>query len=266
MKNNKKKNKKVLPETPVLFKKTKAWLKNLCRKVWNMPPVGKKRYVIPIVIYIVLNINIVVQTIMVEPRLGSYPCLSEACLDRAYQHFPNLIGLNAWLLTTSAVIVAVLSLRVNVSNLKTNRKTSLFNNHIGNFKFFSEHIMRYISTRSHVNSKDVDISYLYYLMFPESTSGFYDVSKEYSNIVSRIRKYLITTSNSSKNSGPFDYRTHQNRMIKELGSLGISVVNMHKKDFFLVERELFDLIDSVTKTFTGLSNKHYLTTVDIHYN
>lgn len=219
-----------------------------------------------LVIYFVTNIGIIMHGFMTDESLSFSWCISEKCLNIFSQNFQTIISLNSWLITTSAIFIAAYSLKISISSLEQSKQSNILNNHINNLKFFSEHVEKQLQKSSRIKSTDIEIQDLYFSIFPGSAKGDHKVAATYSRNVKRFRQYIISISNSTKrNESSFDYRKHQNEIIKYAKNFHITLVNLHRKDFFYVEESIFELIDSLTKTFTTIDSSHYLTNIDIHY-
>ncbi|QPG05734.1 hypothetical protein IT774_00080 [Salinimonas marina] len=186
-------------------------------------------------------------------------------MDALNGDFSNIITLTQWVITTSAIAIAAVSLKLSQASFEQSKKNNQFNNHISNKKFFSDHIIRELESLSYVSRSTVDINKYYHFMFPKSADGIFDLNENYENSLLAIRKYLIQTSNQAKKPGAFNYKKHQAKIASSLKDFGFDLVRLSRRDFNLVEEEIFKLVDSVTMLMTSYQKSHMLTEIDIHY-
>lgn len=198
-------------------------------------------------------------------------CVTEKCLGVVLEEFPNLISFYIGYLKFVPLLIASASLYVASSNYKLSVKNSSITNHINNFKLFSDFISEKLAQKRYINSADVDVHYLYSLIFPDSKLGDISASEEYLKEVKRIRMYLIKASSLGKKSGrstSFNYEEHQRKMIKLFNALGFSVDKNHRNDFYFVEDDIFELIDKITLLFANKSFRNpefLLEKINRHY-
>lgn len=216
-------------------------------------------------IYFLYCITFVLVEIFYTKKLSFGLCFSESCLETLAATIPNFLELNKWIVTTSAIVIAARSLALSYKSFEVSRKNSIFNNHMSNKRFFSEHVNIELSRCSYLTSESIDINTFYSFIFPDSSNGSYIPSEEYASALLDLRSYLIRTSNRQKAKEHFNYRAHQATISNKLKPLGFEINSLPKKDFYLIESDLFKLIDSMTKLVTTYGKKYYLNEVDIHY-
>jgi len=192
-------------------------------------------------------------------------CFSESCLAKLSDKYENFISLTQWLVTTMAIIIAARSLKLSQASFEQSKANNQFNNHISNKKFFSENVIAEIKESSYISRATVDVNKFYHFMFPLSSQGSFDLHDKYEKSLLLLKKYLIQTSNNAKKATAFDFKKHQAKVAKILKDFGIDLVYLPRRDFNLVEQEIFQLIDSVTILMTSFDKKYLLSEVDIHY-
>ncbi len=216
-------------------------------------------------LYILYFFVFLLVEIFYTERLSFGICLTEECLQSVKSTIPNFIELNKWVVTTTAIVFAAISLRLSYKSFEVSRKNSIFNNHIANKRFFSEHVLMELERCNYLNQDSVNINTFYSFVFPESSNGSCLPSDKYGELLLNVRGYLITTSKRQKTKRDFDYRAHQKSIANKLKPLGFEFNSLPKADFYLVEKDVFKLIDSLTKLITSYDRKYFLEEVDIHY-
>jgi len=184
-------------------------------------------------------------------------CMASTCLSYAQEQYKGVLSLAASIgqfvvgfATVGGIAIALLGY-INSAN------ATMFGNHVANTKVFVEYMTLEISKRSRISLASVDIYFIYSLMFAGSASGEMKVSDDYKKKVMEIRK-LIEASNAlvtAPNPEGFSYKKHQARLIRCLEELGFKVTPQPRIDFYEVEGEVFELLDSLNHVFGGGSNR-----------
>ena len=205
-------------------------------------------------------------------------CITESCLNVVKDNFGSSLLLIDWIFKTLAVWVTVVSLVLGIKtyqlsnkNSELSEQNSIINNHINNFKMFCDFIDSEIDESRLIKRSKINVYSLYSLIFPNSMDGRFREFVGYQGEVAKVRSYLISASNDFKymKGGPsktFDYMMHQERVMKLFIPFGISLDKMHRNDFYMIEDELIQFIDVITKTFTDLPvKKLLLSSINRHY-
>ncbi|MDP2566955.1 retron Ec48 family effector membrane protein [Pseudoalteromonas marina] len=194
-------------------------------------------------------------------------CLSQRCISLIAKHFEQTLSFFNWLITSSAILITAISLFINFKTYENAKSNSDMSNHLSHLSFFNGYIEKEVLNLKHVSIASINKNKLYFYMFPKSVGGILVVCDSYKRKIQSIRNHLIDSSKAYKRQGGnFDYRTHQTALISLLNDLGISMINMHKKDFYIVETELIYLLDSVSQTFSRFEDIVVLGKINRHYS
>lgn len=243
------------------------WLQKMSNKVkelldWFARFLTLKNFIVAYITYMALFLLV---TYIKSDDLVIGICFSESCLSSLSEKYSTFISLTEGIVTTLAIVIAARSLKLSQDSFQQAKANNEFNNHIANKKFFNEFIDKEIKESSYISRSSVDINKYYHFMFPLSSQGNFTLNKKYEDTLLLLKRYLIQTSNASKKATAFDFKKHQVKVAKILKDFGFDLVNLPRRDFNLVESEVFKLIDAVTILMTSFEKKHLLCEVDIHY-
>jgi len=178
-------------------------------------------------------------------------CLENDCLkyflaqiDQSVQIASGTLQLLVGLSTIGGIFVALVTYLNNVDS-------SALSNHLSHIEVFTGHVYREVSKHPRISATSIDPLLLYNLMFAGSLRGSISISRSYLDALSRVN-HEIDESNRicrSGTPGTFRYIDHQSRMRSALHELGITVERLPRNDFFEVERDIFDFLTKIHKSF-----------------
>lgn len=178
-------------------------------------------------------------------------CLKNECIiyftERTSSLYPiiaNYLALLTFIVTSSGIYIAIKTY-TNTAN------TNALNCHISHYNIFSEYINSEIEKLDMIDKSSLDIFKWYNSIFPSSRSGSMHVSPTYKQIINEINTQIKQSNSEYLNpshSG-FSYKSHQTRMIDVMKKINITLQRFPRNDFYLIEKEIIDLIDAVNKAF-----------------
>jgi hypothetical protein len=182
---------------------------------------------------------------------GSRLCFSNECLNRFMTAFSatGLILQVTWnvlggVVTIGGIIIALLSYVASA-------KSSALNNHISHISIFSAYISAEIEKRDRLNQSSFDTLKWYNKVYGSTNIGQLNVAASYLSFISELNR-LIEFSNAlvaKKEEGGFRYKDHQERIKKHVFHIGVRLSSLPRLDFYEVETQLFELIDTINKSF-----------------
>lgn len=147
--------------------------------------------------------------------------------------------------TAGGIVVALMSYKESVN-------ANALSNHIAHLTLFRAYLEKEIAKRSRLKESSIDIHAWYFSMFPRSRSGSTAISASYIDGVRGISR-VVSESNaraSQARTGSFRFLQHQDELISALRALGINISRQPRMDFYEVEGEVFELIDSINVAFS----------------
>lgn len=178
-------------------------------------------------------------------------CFTNSCIDTFISGFSSsgLILQLTWnvlggLITFGGIVVALMSYLASV-------KSSALSNHISHVSIFSAYIAGEIDKRDRLNRASFDTLKWYNCIYGSANIGELNVASTYYGFVDELNR-LVTKSNhlvGKVEAGGFRYKEHQERIKSHLIGIGITLQSLPRLDFFEVETQVFDLIDTINKSF-----------------
>lgn len=182
-------------------------------------------------------------------------CLTSDCIGLFKSKFAGAvdavaatISILVGVATAGGIVVALMSYKESVS-------ANALSNHIAHLTLFRAYLEKEIAKRPRLKESSVDIHAWYFCMFPRSRSGSTAMSASYAERIRGI-SLVISGSNaraSHAKSGSFRFVQHQEELISALGPLGVNISRQPRMDFYDVEGEVFELIDSINVAFSYAS-------------
>lgn len=178
-------------------------------------------------------------------------CFSNDCVDyfikqtsTLYSFISNYLAFLTFIVTTGGIYIAIKTY-INTTN------TNALNCHISHYNIFSEYINSEIQKLDMIKKSSLDIFKWYNAIFPDSRSGSMNVSIVYQNIINEINNTIKQSNDehSKPSHSGFNYKLHQTRMIEIMKKLNIKLQRFPRNDFYLIEKEVIELIDAVNKAF-----------------
>lgn len=182
-------------------------------------------------------------------------CLSTACIEEIKKNYSGSISLAESLGWATTIFVTLLGAYLAFRSHTNSVTNSHISNHISHFNLFSDYLNQEIKKRGNLSASKIDTFSWYNFMFPLSRKGDLSVSKNYNNWILSLREILISTSDrvSSKRLN-INHNIHQRKISSVLIQAGINLEKLPRRNFYSVEEELIQLIDSVNLMFLGSEN------------
>ncbi|MCK7596464.1 retron Ec48 family effector membrane protein [Microbulbifer sp. CAU 1566] len=180
-------------------------------------------------------------------------CLTSKCITLFSQIFSGPLEI---LENGSKVIgayVGVCGVYIALKTYLISVRSSALSGHVSHLNLFRSHIESEIAKRSSLSTSRIDVFLWYRLMFPNSPSGDTKTSRTYKELIIQVHNEIGNTNktlNDASHGEAYCYKDHQSRLIIALENLGIKMERMPKNNFFEVETQVLDLIDSVNMTFS----------------
>lgn len=178
-------------------------------------------------------------------------CFTNECLNRFITAFSSagLILQVTWnvlggVVTIGGIIIALLSYVASANS-------SALNNHISHIAIFSAYVNTEIDNRDRLSRASFDTLRWYNEIYGGVNIGRLDVESSYYSFIADLNS-LIVFSNSlvnKKEDGGFRYKDHQERIKKHFLRIGVRLNSLPRLDFYEVETQLFELVDTINKSF-----------------
>lgn len=188
-------------------------------------------------------------------------CLKSQCVDYFVRRFNGTLLLIkggvyilGFYLTCCGVYLALANYLVSV-------KSSSLSGYVSHLNLFRSYVESELEKSSGLEIRDIDIFKWYKLLFPDSLYGDITPSKHYSDFLEKVSNVIEVTSRPflGHDAPKYCYKDHQGRMIGTLSEVGISIGRMPKNDFFEVESQVLEIVDSVSMTFAeGVDEKRLI--------
>ncbi|MFT0140649.1 retron Ec48 family effector membrane protein [Alcanivoracaceae bacterium MT1] len=178
-------------------------------------------------------------------------CISSKCIEYFSGKISGslfIIGLTAKSLTVTATCGGII---VAILGYLNNAQSSALGNHIAHLSIFGDYVKLEIEKLDRLNKSDFDILFLYNFIFVDSKKGLTAASKEYRIFIIELNNQIDQSNKQAKKAatGSFRYKPHQERIIKNLRKIGVSMDFMPRNDFFEAEGQIFTLINTINKSF-----------------
>jgi hypothetical protein len=186
-------------------------------------------------------------------------CFSSKCFNDFEVMYSGAILVLKFCVSLVWIYVLVSGVYIALKNYLMSVRTSALSSHVSHITMFKNYVEDEVGRIDGLRNKKINVFVWYQLAFPLSPSGDVSISEEYDKTINIINSAVNDTNESMTSpKGRYSYKIHQDRMIKAVKPLGISLDRLPRNDFYRVEEEIFELIDSVNQTFskdsTVLSN------------
>lgn len=178
-------------------------------------------------------------------------CFRSECIN----FFLETISGSVWIISFTGKALTIIAtcggIVVAILGYLNNAQSSALGNHIAHLSIFSEYVKSEIHKLDRLHISDFDILFLYNLIFTESRKGMTSVSTSYRRLIEELNSEIDASNKQASKaaSGSFRYKPHQERIIKILKKIGISIEFMPRNDFFEAEGQTFSLINTINKSF-----------------
>lgn len=203
------------------------------------------------ILFFIFTIISLCQTIYDKKLYERSFCLSSQCLDNFAKEISGItlyFQAFGYLTTTFVTIFGmIIALMTYYSGVKNNNNSS-YTAHLTMFREFSS---AELSKRTSIYPEGINLFRWYKVMFPKAKNGDISVSNDYLDIIDDIQN-VINEANAyiTDENKDYKYKTHQRKMIKVLGKIGICISNGPKNTFIDIEGEVFEYIDTVNLSFS----------------
>lgn len=183
-------------------------------------------------------------------------CFTNKCVELFYEQASTAISVSK---ATGALILGIFafgSFNIACKNYISSKKASNSNIHISNVSVFLKYVGEEINKRDKLQHSTFDLLKWYNAIYPDSQEGQLKISDKYIDILKEISN-LIQKSNSlfiSPTSKEFKYTEHQVEAIKHYQRIGITLHIMPRLDFYEVESQIINLIETINTSFCYIDN------------
>lgn len=203
----------------------------------------------PILIITTILISVFIFKMQHYEMFNKELCFEKKCIDsvmkivqESWGILTSIVEVIAYTLTSFGIFFAAMSYRLS-------EKTSKTMSHIENFKLFDQFIKTEVENSPHLSLKSFNAGKIYKSIYPQSREGLFNVGDNFSNFIKELSAIIEASSNSIKNGNDFNYTNHQNKIINIFNTIGISVTNLHRMDFWYIEKDLLNVINSISSNF-----------------
>lgn len=178
-------------------------------------------------------------------------CLNNGCVERFFKIFDQSFLIMSVTLEVLVGLATIGGIVVALMSYLNSASATALSNHISHFSIFQSYLASEISKRNRISPSSVDVFVWYNLIFSNSRTGKTSISDEYCCIISLLNDQIAFSNDQARTAikGSFRYMPHQQRIIDSLRSLGISLTNQPRNEFYEIEDQIFDLISSLNRSF-----------------
>jgi len=178
-------------------------------------------------------------------------CLSNECVDLFKKTFGNAIGVVTLTFSALVAIATVGGIFVALLVYRETVRANSLSNHISHLALFRSYVEKEVGRMNMLRESSVDSHRWYVLMFPQSRIGDTTISSEYSHAFEEIRRCILSSNGSATKAenGSFRFLAHQDQVIAALKRIGLIIRRQPRMEFFELEGEIYQLIDSVNSAF-----------------
>ncbi|WGI24250.1 retron Ec48 family effector membrane protein [Halomonas alkaliantarctica] len=240
-------------------------MKDLSVKIKNHPLMkGEFLFITVVCIFIIVFgfISSVIVFLWTFYEIEAYKlsfCLSSSCIGNFADSFEFVFIILKITGASLAGIFTLGTLGVAVSNYVTSKKAFATSNHIAHLNIFREYVSSEVYKRDLLSGKSFDALKWYNLIFNESSVGIFTISNDYYDFLKRVNKQIEFSNNLKirKAEGGYRYTHHQTNMIDILSCAGIQLNRLSRIDFYNVESQVFDLIDTINSSYCMIDMNRY---------
>ncbi|WP_157774515.1 retron Ec48 family effector membrane protein [Aeromonas sp. CU5] len=181
-------------------------------------------------------------------------CFSSECYAFAFKKIEpatQILLAGGWFLTLFGTLGGAL---IALTSYLTSIKHNAFNNHLSHIRLFSDFVNTELTKHSGISKNKIDVFHWYNSIFPDSSNGNMEVSKDYYKNIDYIALEVLTSNNTIIEKANIYIMDHQKRVLPKIEAVfGTQIDVLPKNDYIKVESEIFMFIDKVNKTFTNSS-------------
>ncbi|PRB80540.1 hypothetical protein CQ007_12540 [Pseudomonas sp. MYb185] len=188
-----------------------------------------------------------------DDRLNYSFCLRNECLNNVADYYSAPIAIFGFFVDVLVLVATVGGILVALMSYLGSKDTSNFTNHISHLSLFQEFFVGEVNKRDRLSISSFDVYRVYFMVFPGSKDGDFVPGEDYSYFLTEVNN-AINESNRKFTSGsipPFSYQQHQTAMIDCFRMIGLSLQHVPKLDFFEIENQVLDLLETINKSFIG---------------
>ncbi|WP_430980817.1 retron Ec48 family effector membrane protein [Stenotrophomonas terrae] len=178
-------------------------------------------------------------------------CFSNKCVDLFKKTFENAISVISLTFSVLVAIATVGGIFVALLVYRETVRANSLSNHISHLALFRSYVEKEVGRMNMLRESSVDSHCWYVLMFPQSRVGDTTISFEYNRAFEEIRKCILSSNSSATRAenGSFRFLAHQDQVIAALKGVGLTIRRQPRMEFFELEGEIYQLIDSVNSAF-----------------
>lgn len=176
-------------------------------------------------------------------------CLTNGCVSAFASNFDQVFFILKFTLDLSVAVATAGGIVVALLSYLTSVRVAALTNHVSHLNLFQQYITLEIQKRDRLAPSCVDGLRLYNMIFFLSREGSTEISPAYIKYLHGLNDLIATANNQARRGDPsaFRYKPHQQRMRDYLANAGITVYMAPRNDFYEVEGQLFELIDTVNQ-------------------
>lgn len=184
-------------------------------------------------------------------------CFGNKCLINFYDYYLSAFNVARSTLDFIVLVATVGAIFVALLSYLSSLKTSHFTNHVAHLTLFQSFFVEEVKKRDMLALSSFDAHKIYGLIYAGSRKGDMSVSESYYEFIAVVNAVILESNfNSFKaTKGPFIYKDHQAEMIRALDRIGFDLQFMPKKDFYEIETQVVSLINAISNSFCGGSNR-----------
>lgn len=188
-----------------------------------------------------------------DDRLSYSFCLRNECLNNVADYYSAPIAIFGFFVDVLVFVATVGGIFVALMSYLGSTETSKFTNHISHLSLFQEFFVGEVNKRDRLSISSFDVHGVYSMIFPGSKDGVFVPGGSYSCFLGRVNNAIDESNRKFKTGAvpPFSYQQHQTAMIACFGMIGFSLQHMPKLDFFEIESQILDLLETINKSFLG---------------
>ena len=200
--------------------------------------------------------------VMLADEITSHKlCLKNECLANLATLYSAPIAILKFFIDLLMFSATIGGIFIALMNYLSSVNTSRFTNHISHLTLFQSFFIEEVRKRERLSLSSFDTHKIYSMIFPGSRDGVLIPGLPYSEFISKLNS-AIDESNEKFRKGsipPFNYQQHQSKMIECLNGIGFSLQYMPKIDFYEIENQIIDLLETINKSFLGDRDKLTIT-------
>lgn len=179
-------------------------------------------------------------------------CLDKDCINYFFSFFENILNLFKFLVAITTVLLAWLTVQIYLSTYLTTHKNNLNiqmvnqkSTYLSHFKFFNEILENYLNGSKYLTKRSFDKFIFYNYVFLNPQLGDFSISDRYKKSLFDINSNIILLNNNLPRK--LGYVSHRDFLINSLSEMGITVPKCERKDFLMLEKELYLFFNNINK-------------------